>query len=145
MKNLSSFISGLVFGIGLLLAGMANPAKVLGFLDLAGIWDPSLALVMGGAIAVGLVAFTLAKRRSDSLLQVRMQLPNSRVIDQPLVVGALLFGIGWGIAGVCPGPAIVAMGAGVPQALIFVAAMMTGMLAFELRKSYIQRKRAAHA
>ncbi|PPC75720.1 hypothetical protein C4K68_18990 [Pokkaliibacter plantistimulans] len=145
MKNLSSFISGLVFGIGLLLAGMANPAKVLGFLDLAGIWDPSLALVMGGAIAVGLVAFTLAKRRSDSLLQVRMQLPNSRVIDQPLVVGALLFGIGWGIAGVCPGPAIVAMGAGIPQALIFVAAMMTGMLAFELRKSYIQRKRAAHA
>lgn len=145
MKNLSSFISGLVFGIGLLLAGMANPAKVLGFLDLAGIWDPSLALVMGGAIAVGLVAFTLAKRRSDSLLQVRMQLPNSRVIDQPLVVGALLFGIGWGIAGVCPGPAIVAMGAGVPQALIFVAAMMTGMLAFELRKSHIQRKRAAHA
>ncbi|MDH2431487.1 YeeE/YedE family protein [Pokkaliibacter sp. MBI-7] len=145
MKNLSSFISGLVFGIGLLLAGMANPAKVLGFLDLAGVWDPSLALVMGGAIAVGLIAFTLAKRRSYSLLQVRMQLPNSRVIDQPLVVGALLFGIGWGIAGVCPGPAIVAMGAGVPQALIFVAAMMTGMLAFELRKSHIQRKRATHA
>ncbi|PXF31090.1 hypothetical protein WH50_11705 [Pokkaliibacter plantistimulans] len=145
MKNLSSLISGLIFGIGLLLAGMANPAKVLGFLDLAGIWDPSLALVMGGAIAVGLIAFTLAKRRSYSLLQVRMQLPNSRVIDQPLVVGALLFGIGWGMAGVCPGPAIVAMGAGAPQALIFVAAMMTGMLAFELRKSHTQRKRAVHA
>nr|WP_233151612.1 YeeE/YedE family protein [Pelomonas sp. KK5] len=106
---------------------MSNPAKVLGFLDLAGAWDPSLALVMAGAIAVGLPSFALARRRQRAWLGDKMQLPAGRAIDRPLVVGSLLFGIGWGIAGFCPGPALVALGIGVPQGLVFVLAMLAGM------------------
>ena len=126
-RLLASFVAGLVFGAGLLLAGMANPAKVLGFLDLAGAWDPSLALVMAGAVAVGSVAFALAKRRRVALLGAPMQLPTARRIDRPLVVGSALFGIGWGLAGFCPGPALVALGEGAAQAAVFVAAMVAGM------------------
>ena len=133
MKNmLFSFFGGLVFGIGLIIAGMANPAKVLGFLDLAGKWDPSLALVMAGAIAVGGIAFALARRRTTSLLGLAMQLPTARHIDRRLVGGNLLFGIGWGLAGICPGPGIVLLGAGVSQGAIFVIAMIAGMAVFEL-------------
>jgi uncharacterized membrane protein YedE/YeeE len=132
MANVIAFLSGLIFGIGLILAGMANPAKVLGFLDLAGRWDPSLAFVMGGAIAVGLVAFHLAKKRSTALLGEPMQLPTRRDIDAPLVWGSLLFGAGWGVAGFCPGPALTALGAGSQPALIFVIAMLLGMGLFEL-------------
>ena len=127
-RLLASFVAGLVFGIGLLLAGMANPAKVLGFLDLAGAWDPSLALVMAGAVAVGSVAFALAKRRRVSLLGAPMQLPTARQVDRRLVVGSLVFGIGWGLAGFCPGPALVSFASGVDQAAVFVAAMLGGML-----------------
>jgi uncharacterized membrane protein YedE/YeeE len=123
----ASFVAGLVFGIGLLLAGMANPAKVLGFLDLAGAWDPSLALVMAGAVAVGSVAFALAKRRRVSLLGAPMQLPTARQVDRRLVVGSLVFGVGWGLAGFCPGPALVALGEGAGQAAVFVLAMLAGM------------------
>jgi uncharacterized membrane protein YedE/YeeE len=126
-RLLASFVAGLVFGIGLLLAGMANPAKVLGFLDLAGAWDPSLALVMAGAVAVGSVAFALAKRRRVSLLGAPMQLPTARQVDRRLVVGSLVFGIGWGLAGFCPGPALVALGEGAGQAAVFVLAMLAGM------------------
>jgi uncharacterized membrane protein YedE/YeeE len=139
MNILFSFIAGLVFGIGLLVAGMANPAKVLGFLDLTGNWDPSLAFVMGGAIAVGTVAFAFARRRARSLLGLAMQLPTARQIDRRLVGGNLLFGIGWGLAGICPGPALVLLGAGYTKGLVFVLAMLAGMAVFEL----LQRRAAA--
>lgn len=132
MIALASLLSGLVFGLGLIVSGMANPAKVLGFLDLAGHWDPSLAFVMAGAIAVGSVAFLAARRRSMSLLGAAMRLPSSREIDRRLVVGSVVFGVGWGIAGLCPGPGLVALGMGEAKALVFVLAMLAGMGIFEL-------------
>ena len=132
MYALSSFGAGLVFGLGLLVSGMVNPAKVLGFLDLAGAWDPSLAVVMAGAVAVGALAFAVAGKRGSTLLGAPMALPPSGEIDRRLVLGSLAFGVGWGLAGFCPGPALVALGAGKAKALVFVAAMLIGMLAFEL-------------
>ena len=132
MNILFAALSGLVFGFGLIVSGMTNPEKVLDFLDLSGAWDPSLALVMGGAIAVGLAAFTLAKKRTQSLLGLPMQLPTVKQIDWRLVGGSLSFGLGWGLAGICPGPALVLVGAGVSKGLIFVAAMLAGMGVFEL-------------
>lgn len=132
MAVLTALIAGLVFGLGLLLSGMTDPAKVLAFLDLAGAWDPSLALVMGGAIAVGLPAFALAKRRERSLIGEPMQLPTARHIDRRLVLGSAVFGIGWGIAGFCPGPAVVASSLGRWEAWVFCAAMLAGMGLFEL-------------
>ena len=131
MLVFASLLSGLVFGLGLILSGMANPAKVLGFLDLAGRWDPSLALVMAGAVAVAGAAFFVARRRTVSYLGARMNLPSARHIDRRLVLGSTLFGVGWGVAGFCPGPALVAVGMGQPKALLFVAAMLVGMAAFE--------------
>jgi len=128
LRLLIAGLSGLVFGLGLIASGMSNPAKVKGFLDLAGSWDPSLALVMGGAIAVGVFAFAAGKRRERAWSGERMEIPNIRVIDARLIVGGLLFGIGWGIAGFCPGPALVALGSGMDAALIFVPAMLAGML-----------------
>jgi uncharacterized membrane protein YedE/YeeE len=139
MNALFSFFAGLVFGIGLIVSGMSNPAKVLGFLDLAGKWDPSLALVMAGAIAVGLAAFALAKRRHTAWLGLPMVLPVARHIDRRLVMGSLLFGVGWGLAGICPGPALVLVGAGVAKGLIFAVAMLAGMGVFELLERYAQR------
>ena len=138
---LFAFVAGLAFGIGLLVSGMANPAKVIGFLDLFGRWDPSLALVMAGAIAVGAVGFGVAGRRNVTLLRTPMLIPTVRTIDQRLVLGSLLFGVGWGLAGFCPGPALVALGAGKAKALAFVAAMFVGMLLFE----GIERSRARAA
>jgi len=132
MTVIASLLAGLVFGLGLLMSGMANPAKVLGFLDLAGHWDPSLAFVMGGAIAVGVVAFALAGRRTASLLGAEMRLPSARHVDRRLVAGSVLFGIGWGIAGFCPGPGLVSLGMGEVKALVFAAAMLAGMGVFEL-------------
>ena len=124
-------IAGLVFGLGLIVSGMVEPAKVLGFLDLAGAWDPSLAFVMAGAIAVGLPAFALAARRRETWLGLQMQLPKATVIDRRLVGGSLLFGIGWGLAGLCPGPALVVAGSGDAKALAFVVAMVVGMGVYE--------------
>lgn len=138
MFALSALLSGLVFGLGLIVSGMANPAKVLGFLDLAGEWDPSLALVMAGAIAVGFFAFLIAKNRTRSFIGAEMKLPTASAIDSRLLVGSALFGAGWGVAGFCPGPGLVALGMGEPKALVFVAAMLTGMVIFswlEKRKS----------
>jgi uncharacterized membrane protein YedE/YeeE len=131
VNTAASLIAGLLFGVGLIVSGMADPAKVLGFLDLAGAWDPSLALVMAGAIAVSALAFRLAGRRATSLLGLKMDLPSARQIDRRLVGGSLLFGIGWGIAGFCPGPALVALGMGQAKAAVFVLAMLAGMLLFE--------------
>lgn len=132
MTILIAALAGLVFGLGLLLSGMADPQKVLGFLDIAGTWDPSLALVMGGAIALGLPGFALARRRSRSLLGAPMQLPARQTIDAPLLFGSALFGIGWGLAGYCPGPALVGTAAGLGSAAIFSAAMLAGMLLYGL-------------
>lgn len=139
MLIVSALLSGLIFGLGLLVSGMADPGKVLGFLDLAGDWDPSLALVMGGAVAVGLLAFALAKRRGATYLGEPLQLPGSRAIDRRLVLGSTLFGIGWGIAGFCPGPALASLGTGSPKALLFVVGMLAGMGIFAL----LERRKAA--
>ncbi len=132
LHRISEFAIGLLFGLGLIVAGMTDPSKVIGFLDLAGAWDPSLALVMGGAILVGLVGFAVARKRSTSLLGGAMHLPTNRDIDRRLIVGSLLFGVGWGLAGFCPGPAIVSLGAGNAKAMVFVLAMLAGMAVFEL-------------
>ncbi len=130
--TLSALLVGLIFGIGLILGGMANPAKVLGFLDLFGNWDPSLAFVMGGAIGVGLLAFRIAGGRPTSLLGEPMRLPTRKDVDKRLVIGPLVFGAGWGLAGFCPGPGLVALGTGSLKATIFVGAMLSGMAIFEL-------------
>ena len=132
---------GLMFGLGLVISGMSNPAKVLGFLDLAGPWDPSLALVMAGAIAVGAVGFSLARRRTTSVIGRPMQLPSSRAIDRRLVIGALAFGVGWGLVGLCPGPALTAVSTGSPEAIVFVMSMLAGMAMFELGKPARRRTR----
>jgi uncharacterized membrane protein YedE/YeeE len=132
MQTLMALISGLVFGIGLIAAGMTNPAKVQGFLDLAGRWDPSLAFVMGGAILVGVAAFRLAGKRERSLLGAAMQLPAASRIDRRLLLGSLTFGVGWGLAGICPGPALALLATGGMKPLIFVGAMLAGMGIFEL-------------
>lgn len=132
MINLIALLSGLIFGLGLILAGMANPAKVLAFLDVAGAWDPSLVLVMGGAAGVAALAFTAARRRDRSYLGAKMQIPASRLIDRRLVLGSLTFGIGWGMAGICPGPALVLLGSGSGKGMVFVGAMLLGMGIFAM-------------
>lgn len=128
MRYVFALVAGLVFGLGLIASGMTDPAKVKGFLDLFGAWDPSLAFVMGGAIAVGVFAFRAARQRRLSFSGDPMEIPSSTVIDARLVGGGVLFGIGWGIAGFCPGPALVALGGGMVEAGAFVAAMLVGML-----------------
>lgn len=130
MARMTAFIAGLLFGMGLLLAGMANPAKVLAFLDLAGAWDPSLALVMAGAIAVAIGPLQWARHRQRALLGGPMQLPQKRELDPRLIAGSLLFGIGWGIAGICPGPAVAVLLGGHWQIVVFVLAMLAGMWLF---------------
>ena len=131
MSILVQFVIGLIFGLGLILAGMANPAKVLNFLDLAAIpagrWDASLIFVMAGGVAVAMLGYRLAFRRERPLLAARFALPGASRPDARLVTGAVLFGIGWGLAGFCPGPALVATLTGGVPALIFLAAMLTGM------------------
>lgn len=122
------FCMGLLFGIGLILSGMTDPGKVKGFLDLAGAWDPSLALVMGGAIAVGLGAFAAARRRQQPWLGGVMHWPGRVEVDRSVVVGSLVFGVGWGLAGYCPGPALVSTAMGHWQAALFVGAMVAGMV-----------------
>ncbi|KVN26431.1 DUF6691 family protein [Burkholderia stagnalis] len=139
MATWCAFIAGLVFGGGLVVSGMANPRKVLGFLDLAGSWDPSLAFVMAGATGVGVLAFAWARRRTQSWLGLPMQLPTARAVTVRLVAGSAAFGAGWGLAGFCPGPAIVSIGFGSAKGIGFVVAMLAGMAAFE----WIERRRAA--
>ena len=141
-NNVAAFAVGLIFGVGLIVSGMFNPAKVLGFLDLAGAWDPSLAFVMAGAIAIGMAGFAVAAKRSTSLLEAPMQLPQNRQIDTRLIAGSLTFGVGWGLAGFCPGPALVALGFGQAKAVLFVIAMLFGMGAFEGLESLQRAKRS---
>ena len=130
-SNLSEYLIGVLFGLGLIISGMTNPAKILAFLDIAGVWDPSLIFVMGGAVLVGLIAFYLAKNRTQSFLGGAMHIPTRRDIDCPLIIGSALFGVGWGLAGFCPGPALVSLGSGELKALVFVVAMLGGMLLFD--------------
>jgi len=132
MHILMALAAGLVFGIGLITSGMTDPAKVLGFLDLGGAWDPSLGFVMGGAILVGSIAFRFAGRRERSLIGEPMRLPAAKRIDRRLVLGSLAFGAGWGLAGYCPGPALASLASGGTKPLVFNLAMLAGMGIFEL-------------
>ena len=143
LYRIAEFVVGLLFGLGLMLSGMTDPGKVMGFLDLFGTWDPSLALVMGGAIMVGFFAFTVAKKRTSTFLGGAMRLPTNMDMDKKLVIGSLLFGAGWGLAGFCPGPALVSMADGQPKALVFVLAMLVGMVGFELMDRLVHAPRKA--
>ncbi|UAW97596.1 YeeE/YedE family protein [Halopseudomonas nanhaiensis] len=133
MNILSAFIVGLVFGFGLILSGLTDPSKVLGFLDVTGVWDPSLGLVMAGAILVSSVAFFFASRRTRAVFGEEMRLPTATQIDRRLVLGGLAFGAGWGLAGYCPGPAVASLFTGMVEPVIFVAAMLAGMTMYELQ------------
>jgi uncharacterized membrane protein YedE/YeeE len=139
MAILISLFVGLLFGLGLIVSGMGDPSKVIGFLDIAGNWDPSLALVMAGAIAIGLIAFRFAGRRTTSLLGMPMQLPTARRIDLRLLLGSALFGTGWGLSGICPGPAFVLAATDISKGSIFLIAMVAGMALFELQQG-LQRR-----
>jgi len=133
-KNLSALFAGLVFGIGLILSGMTNPAKVINFLDIFGDWDPSLMFVMIGAIGVSFFAFRKASGLSLSLIKEQMQLPTAKEIDLPLITGSVLFGVGWGLVGLCPGPAMASIVTGGFEVLLFVVAMLIGMAIYRLLK-----------
>ena len=128
---ISQYAIGILFGWGLIISGMSNPQKILSFLDIAGLWDPSLLFVMGGAVLVGLAGFYLAGKRSEAFFGGALHIPTRRDISKPLVIGSFIFGAGWGIAGFCPGPALVALGAGHIKAFVFVIAMLVGMLICE--------------
>jgi uncharacterized membrane protein YedE/YeeE len=137
MQIVFALLAGLVFGIGLILSGMTDPSKVIGFLDLAGKWDPSLGLVMTGALAVGVITFRFTGQRQQSLLGEPMRLPTAKDIDRRLVLGSLVFGVGWGLAGFCPGPAVVNFATGNSKAVIFMIAMLAGMAIFELSEKLL--------
>jgi uncharacterized protein len=139
MNLIAALAAGLLFGIGLIVSGMTDPGKVIGFLDVAGHWDPSLAFVMGGAVLVGFFAFRMAAKRTRNFFGGALQLPTRRDIDRPLIAGSVVFGIGWGLAGFCPGPALVAFGSGVDKAAVFVAAMLIGMLVHAAAERLVQR------
>jgi len=127
VNALLALISGVVFGAGLILSGMSDPAKVFGFLDISGKWDPSLALVMAGGIGVAILPFAFATRLERSWLGLPITLPEETAISRPLVVGSALFGVGWGLAGICPGPALISLGSGYLPGTIFAIAMFVGM------------------
>ncbi|MCU6677060.1 DUF6691 family protein [Leclercia tamurae] len=127
MLVIMAFLCGLIFGAGLLISGLANPEKVLGFLDLSQAWDPSLAFVMIGAIAVGIIGFALVKGRKTAFCGAPILLPENNTVDRTLVGGAILFGLGWGLAGICPGPSLILLGAGIGKGLLFVLSMLAGM------------------
>ena len=141
MRLLSAFFIGLIFGTGIAISGMMNPAKVLNFFDLAGNWDPSLAFVMAGALAVAIPGYRLTLRRKAPVLAPEFQLPQTTRIDRSLILGSLTFGVGWGIAGFCPGGAIPALGTGRSEAMLYVAALAAGLIAARLMKAR-QGKRA---
>lgn len=131
MNILFAMLAGFIFGLGLLVSGLANPAKVLAFLDIAGQWDPSLAFVMLGAVAVATVAFRVAAKRGRTLIGISLELPALRKIDRPLIIGSIIFGLGWGLAGICPGPGFVLLGSGVIAGWVFIASMLVGLFVAE--------------
>ena len=130
LKNIIGLLAGLLFGIGLLISGMTDPTKVQGFLDIFGAWDISLALVMGGGLIVAIIGVQLAKRQQSSWIGTLIELPSKTTINKKLLIGAMLFGIGWGLVGICPGPGIVLLGTGQWQAYVFIPAMIVGMLIY---------------
>ena len=132
MPLFTAFLAGLIFGTGLILSGMSNPAKVLAFLDVAGSWDPSLPLVMVGAILVAAIGYRFAVARGRTLSGAGLRLPGAVGIDRRLLLGSIAFGIGWGLVGYCPGPAIAALAVGGRPTLMFVGAMIAGMAIFEV-------------
>ena len=132
MVTLASFMCGLIFGFGLLISGMTQPAKVLGFLDIFGRWDPTLAFVMAAALVVSGIGFALVRRRRRPVLAAQHQWPTRTDIDRPLVIGSVLFGIGWGLVGLCPGPALVNLAGLMPRVMVFVLAMASGMIIKDL-------------
>ncbi len=143
MRLFASYIIGIVFGLGISISGMANPAKVLNFFDIAGAWDPSLGFVMGGALIVTALGYRYVLKRPAPLLSNRFQLPTRQDIDLPLVGGAAVFGVGWGIAGFCPGGALPALGTGQPDVLIFVAALIAGIIAAKSAQTALARHATA--
>ena len=143
MRLLSPFLIGLIFGTGIAVSGMINPAKVLNFFDLAGTWDPSLAFVMGGALAIAIPGYRMVFSRPAPAFENRFQLPDTRVIDRRLVLGSATFGIGWGIAGFCPGGALPALGTGDPTVFLFLAALIGGLLIARVLQSRTPARKPA--
>lgn len=143
MSMLAAFLSGLGFGVGLIVAGMVNPAKIVGFLDVTGAWDPSLAFVMAGAVLVGYFGYRYAGGLSCSLLGEAMHLPGRRPVDAQLLAGSAIFGIGWGLGGFCPGPAVVALATAQPKVFVFVGAMLSGMLVYESARGMLRSEALA--
>lgn len=137
MRIATAFAAGLIFGLGIVISGMANPAKVLNFFDLAGSWDPSLAFVMGGALTTTAIGYAVVFRRPRPMLAERFHLPDARSIDRPLLIGSTIFGVGWGIAGFCPGGALPALGTGRTDVVLFVIALIVGMLLADVIKGAI--------
>lgn len=143
MRLLSTYLIGLVFGVGISISGMANPAKVLNFFDVAGAWDPSLAFVMGGAVVVTFIGYRLVLPRSAPVFGRRFNLPASTIIDARLIGGSALFGIGWGVSGFCPGGALPALGTGRWEVFLFVAAMSAGLWLANVIQSFAASSAAA--
>jgi hypothetical protein len=145
MRRVILYLIGLIFGVGISVSGMANPAKVLNFFDVAGRWDPSLALVMGGALIVTFIGYRFVLRRPAPMLAQTFQLPTRRDLDLPLLGGSALFGVGWGIAGFCPGGALPALGTGRSEVVIFVAALVAGIVGARLVQGALARRGTASA
>ena len=145
MRLITSYLIGLVFGVGIAISGMANPAKVLNFFDLAGTWDPSLAFVMGGALIVTFIGYRFVLKRPPPLMSASFQLPTRRDLDLPLLAGSAVFGVGWGIAGFCPGGALPALGTGRLEVFIFVGALLVGIFAAKALQAALAKRVQAHA
>lgn len=145
MRLTISYLIGLVFGVGISISGMANPAKVLNFFDIAGIWDPSLAFVMGGALIVTFIGYRFVLKRPAPVMAATFQLPTRKDFDMPLIGGSAVFGIGWGIAGFCPGGALPALGTGRSEVFVFFAALIAGIFAAKLLQSAIANRASAEA
>jgi uncharacterized membrane protein YedE/YeeE len=143
LQWLTALLAGLMLGLGLILSGMANPAKVVGFLDVTGLWDPSLALVMGGGLVVGALGYRWLRARPVTLLGEPLNLPTNSVINLRLIGGSVLFGIGWGLTGICPGPGLVLLGAGLDAGIIYVLALLTGMLIYSVVE-YVRHPHQRH-
>ena len=142
MRLVSTYLAGLIFGVGIAISGMANPAKVLNFFDIFGTWDPSLALVMAAALAVTAIGYRLVLKRSKPILEPKFHVPGNRKLDMPLIAGSAAFGIGWGITGFCPGGAIPALGLGEPTAWIFVGSMLAGIAAARTIRLALEQRAA---
>jgi len=145
VRNIAALIAGIVFSLGLVISQMVNPAKVIAFLDISGNWDPSLGIVMGSALVVTAIGYQLAWRREKPFYAAGFQVPANRKIDQRLAIGAVLFGIGWGLAGLCPGPSLAALAIGGLPALGFFAAMLLGMAGFEIFDRVMRRRNATES